>query len=237
MSWPERRSSRSAVRYAMETSGEAVGRWPVLAGGQDSLTDDRPVKTIGSYWPYLSTVWDYVHRAMPFGDAQSLSDDEVYAVTAYLLYLNDLVDEEFELTREDFMEVRLPNEANFFPDDRSEGEYALFSADPCMKNCKEGAKITMRAAVLDVTPEETKARQLREAVSAAKQGIAPRESRKVLLAASSLRMAVPSSYPGIRCPGRRHLNPGSSRLVRRHSGNARPATRSARAQRTGPDRI
>lgn len=154
--------------------GEAVGRWPVLAGGQDSLTDDRPVKTIGSYWPYLSTVWDYVHRAMPFGDAQSLSDDEVYAVTAYLLYLNDLVDEEFELTREDFMEVRLPNEANFFPDDRSEGEYALFSADPCMKNCKEGAEITMRAAVLDVTPEETKARQLREAVNAAKQGIAPK---------------------------------------------------------------
>ena len=153
--------------------GEAVGRWPVLAGGQDSLTDDRPVKTIGSYWPYLSTVWDYVHRAMPFGDAQSLSDDEVYAVTAYLLYLNDLVDEEFELTRDGFMDIRLPNEANFFPDDRSEGEYALFSGDPCMENCKAGAEITMRAAVLDVTPEETKARQLREAVNAAKQGIAP----------------------------------------------------------------
>ncbi|MGB0903558.1 MAG: c-type cytochrome, partial [Mangrovicoccus sp.] len=72
--------------------GEAVGRWPVLAGGQGTLTDDRPVKTIGSYWPYLSTVFDYVNRAMPFGNAQSLSPDEVYAITAYLLYLNDIVD-------------------------------------------------------------------------------------------------------------------------------------------------
>ena len=53
--------------------GEAVDRWPVLAGGQDTLSDDRPVKTIGSYWPYLSTVYDYVRRAMPFGDARSLS--------------------------------------------------------------------------------------------------------------------------------------------------------------------
>ena len=82
---------------------------------QDSLTNDRPVKTIGSYWPYLSTVWDYVHRAMPFGDAQSLTDDEVYAITAYLLYLNDLVDEDFELSNENFAEVRLPNEDKFFP--------------------------------------------------------------------------------------------------------------------------
>ncbi|MFH1517471.1 MAG: c-type cytochrome, partial [Pseudomonadota bacterium] len=68
--------------------GEGAGRWPVLAGGQDTLLRDRPVKTIGSYWPYLSTVFDYVRRAMPFGDARSLSDDDVYALTAYLLYLN-----------------------------------------------------------------------------------------------------------------------------------------------------
>jgi len=71
--------------------GEGEGRWPILAGGFDTLSDDRPEKTIGSYWPYLSTVYDYVRRAMPFGNARSLSDDEVYALTAYLLYLNDLV--------------------------------------------------------------------------------------------------------------------------------------------------
>ena len=153
--------------------GEAVGRWPVLAGGQDSLTRDRPVKTIGSFWPYLSTVWDYVHRAMPFGDAQSLTDDEVYAITAYLLYLNDLVDDDFTLSNENFQEVRLPNEPNFYMDDRAEVELGLFSGDVCMENCKDNVEITMRAAVLDVTPEETRARQLKEAVEAAKNGVAP----------------------------------------------------------------
>ncbi|MEM6944413.1 MAG: cytochrome c, partial [Pseudomonadota bacterium] len=71
--------------------GEGVDRWPVLAGGHETLADDRPVKTIGSYWPYLSTVYDYIYRAMPFGYAQSLAPDDVYAITAYLLYMNDVV--------------------------------------------------------------------------------------------------------------------------------------------------
>ncbi|NNF24281.1 MAG: c-type cytochrome [Rhodobacteraceae bacterium] len=146
--------------------GEAVGRWPQLAGGFDTLTDQRPVKTIGSYWPYLSTVYDYVHRAMPFGDAQSLPADDVYAITAYLLYLNDIVDDEFELSHENFAGIRLPNEDNFFLDDRAEVELTALSGEVCMENCKDSVEITMRAAVLDVTPEETKARQLKDAVEA-----------------------------------------------------------------------
>ena len=134
--------------------GEGVGRWPVLAGGQDTLKDDRPVKTIGSYWPYLSTVWDYVDRAMPFGDAQSLSDDEVYAITAYLLYLNDVVDdEEFELSRDNFTEIRLPNEENFFADPRPDIA-VLADGAPCMENCKDKVEITAHATVLNVTPDE-----------------------------------------------------------------------------------
>lgn len=133
--------------------GEAVGRWPVLAGGQGTLEDEDPVKTIGSYWPYLSTVFDYVHRAMPFGEAQSLTPDEVYAITAYLLYVNDLADDDFELSNENFVDVRLPNEPNFFMDDRADGEIPAFSQEPCMENCKETVEITMHASVLDVTPE------------------------------------------------------------------------------------
>ncbi|MBY8977678.1 cytochrome c [Rhodobacteraceae bacterium NNCM2] len=138
--------------YCHGDFGEGVDRWPVLAGGQGTLTSERPVKTIGSYWPYLSTVWDYVNRAMPFGEAQSLSHDEVYAITAYLLYANDLVDDEFELSRENFTEVRLPNEENFFADDRTESP--VFTArEVCMTDCKPAAEITARARVLDVTPE------------------------------------------------------------------------------------
>jgi mono/diheme cytochrome c family protein len=135
--------------------GEGAGRWPVLAGGQDSLTRDRPEKTIGSYWPYLSTVFDYVRRAMPFGNARSLSDDDVYALTAYLLYLNDVVDDEdFELSNENFASVRLPNEANFFDDNRLDEPHYAKGIEPCMSDCKPGpVEITARAQVLDVTPE------------------------------------------------------------------------------------
>lgn len=133
--------------------GEGEGRWPILAGGADTLTDDRPEKTVGSYWPYLSTVYDYVKRAMPFGNARSLSDDDVYALTAYLLYLNDLVDEEFELTSENFAQISLPNEANFIDDNRTEEAHYASTEEPCMSDCKpDAAVVTQRARVLDVTP-------------------------------------------------------------------------------------
>ena len=133
---------------------EGVGRWPVLAGGLDSLTDDRPEKTVGSFWPYLSTAYDYIHRAMPFGESQSLTPDETYAIIAYLLYSNWLVEDDFELSHENFTEVRLPNEDGFFMDDRDETEVPAFTGEPCMEGCKEAVEITMRAVVLDVTPDD-----------------------------------------------------------------------------------
>ncbi|MEE9334492.1 MAG: c-type cytochrome [Granulosicoccaceae bacterium] len=137
--------------------GEGTGRWPVLAGGQDTLTDDRPEKTIGSYWPYLSTVYDYVRRAMPFGNARSLSDDDVFAITAYLLYLNDLVEEDFVLTSDNFSEIRLPNENNFIADNRAEEPNFSVAVEPCMSDCiADAAVVSQRARVLDVTPEEQK---------------------------------------------------------------------------------
>jgi len=144
-------SERCAVCHG--DFGEGVGRWPVLAGGQGTLTNDRPVKTIGSYWPYLSTVYDYIHRAMPFGEAQSLQPDEVYAITAYLLYMNDIVtDEEFTLSKENFTSIHMPNEDNFVEDPRPDTP-TMADGVPCMTNCKESVEITMHAAVLDVTPE------------------------------------------------------------------------------------
>jgi cytochrome c len=139
--------------------GEGAGRWPVLSGGYGTLDGEDPVKTIGSYWPYLSTVWDYVHRAMPYGAAQSLSDDDVYAITAYLLYLNEIVEDDFVLSNENFAEVEMPNEGSFYMDDRDEVEMPEFTREPCMTDCREDVEITMRAAVLDVTPEEDDAVQ------------------------------------------------------------------------------
>jgi cytochrome c len=134
--------------------GEGEGRWPVLAGGFDSLSDDRPEKTIGSYWPYLSTVFDYVRRAMPFGNARSLSDDDVYALTAYLLYLNDLADEDFTLSFDNFSSIVMPNVDNFIDDTRAEEPYYASVSEPCMHDCIVGkAKVTQRARILDVTPD------------------------------------------------------------------------------------
>lgn len=140
--------------------GEGVDRWPVLAGGRDTLKSDNPVKTVGSYWPFLSTVFDYVHRAMPFGYAQSLSNNEVYALTAYILYLNDIVDDDFELSKENFTEVKMPNEANFFDDPRPDTALVT-QKEPCMKDCKSEVKVTGTARVLDVTPDEGEAAQVK----------------------------------------------------------------------------
>lgn len=151
---------------------EGVDRWPVLAGGDDTLASDDPVKTIGSYWPYLSTVWDYVHRAMPFGEAQSLTDDEVYAITAYLLYSNDLVEDDFELSHENFTEIRLPNEENFFADDRQESP-VFTNRDACMTDCKQTVEITMRARVLDVTPDQQESTETETAATEAESPQTP----------------------------------------------------------------
>jgi cytochrome c len=131
---------------------EGLDNWPALAGGRGTLTNPRPVKTVGSYWPYLSTVWDYVHRSMPYGNAQSLSPDEVYGITAYILYSEGLVDYDFTLTNENFTEVRLPNEEGFYVDDRVETEFPVFVAEPCMTDCKAEVTITRKASDLNVTP-------------------------------------------------------------------------------------
>jgi S-disulfanyl-L-cysteine oxidoreductase SoxD len=138
--------------------GESSGRWPLLAGGDGTLASHDPVRSVGSYWPYASTVIDYIRRAMPFGNAQSLTNDELYAVTAYVLYLNDVIkDEGFELSRESFPSIKLPNEPNFFDDDREIAEKEFWKKEPCMANCLPGeARIVGRARAIDVTPEQGK---------------------------------------------------------------------------------
>jgi S-disulfanyl-L-cysteine oxidoreductase SoxD len=138
--------------------GESAGRWPILMGGGGTLATHDPVKSIGSYWPYASTVMDYIRRSMPFGNAQSLTNDELYAVTAYVLYLNDIIkDESFELNANTFRSIRLPNEPNFIEDDREVTEKEFWRKSPCMSGCAPGeAKVVGRARALEVTPEQGK---------------------------------------------------------------------------------
>jgi len=98
---------------------EGADNWPVLAGGFDTLANEDPVKTVGSYWPHLSTAWDYIHRSMPFGEAGTLTADETYAIVAYILYSNDLVDDDFELSHENFAAFEMHNKDGFVVDDRA----------------------------------------------------------------------------------------------------------------------
>ena len=84
-----------------------------LAGAEMSLTSEYPEKTIGSYWPYATTLFDLIRRSMPMTAPGSLSNDEVYAVTAYLLYLNNIIDEDTVLDAASLPQVEMPNREGF----------------------------------------------------------------------------------------------------------------------------
>ena len=132
--------------------GEAVDRWPVLVGGEGTLNGHDPVKTTGSYWPYASTMFDYIYRAMPFGEAQSLTHDETYQIVAYLLYMNDIIDDEFEVSQENIGTIEMPNKDGFMmPDPRPDAQ--PISGVACMKNCDVPTKVIGKARDIDVTPE------------------------------------------------------------------------------------
>jgi hypothetical protein len=91
---------------------------PRLKGGIGSLRSADPIQTIGSYWPYATTVWDYTYRAMPYAQPGTLSVNDTYAVTAYLLYLNGIILRDEVMNRETLPKVKMPNRAGFVPDPR-----------------------------------------------------------------------------------------------------------------------
>ena len=132
--------------------GEGIDRWPELVGGEGSLNTHDPLKTTGSYWPYASTLYDYVYRAMPFGEAQSLSYDETYQIVAFLLYMNDIIEDDFDVSQENIGTINMPNRDGFFmPDPRPDAQ--LVSGEPCMINCDVSTEIIGWARDINVTPK------------------------------------------------------------------------------------
>lgn len=89
-----------------------------LVGGRDTLTSPKPVRTIGSYWPYATTLYDYIHRAMPFNAPQSLTPDETYSVIAWLLFQNQVIAEDAVIDAQALPKVQMPNRNGFIPDPR-----------------------------------------------------------------------------------------------------------------------
>ena len=135
------------------TFGEGEGRFPKLVGGAGTLRDDRPELTVGSYWPFAPTLWDYINRAMPMPAPHTLSADDVYALTAYILNLNDIVPSEFVADRESVPKVKMPNRDNFlWTDPRPDT-----MAKPCMSGCASPTdiRITSTAEGRKLTPRTT----------------------------------------------------------------------------------
>jgi cytochrome c len=87
-----------------------------LVGGQGTLASKAPVRSVGSYWPYATTFFDYVRRSMPITSPLSLSDDEVYAVSAYVLFLNGIVGEDAPMNAQTLPQVKMPNRDGFVSD-------------------------------------------------------------------------------------------------------------------------
>jgi cytochrome c len=94
-----------------------------LVGGEGTLASDRPIKTVGSYWPYATTLFDYIRRAMPYTNPGYLSADDTYSVVAYLLFLNGILPEDFKLDRTTLPKVQMPNRDGFIP----EPEFSRFT--------------------------------------------------------------------------------------------------------------
>lgn len=135
------------------TFGEGEGRYPKLMGGEGTLTADRPEQSVGSYWPYAPTLWDYINRAMPLSAPHSLSADDVYALTAYILNFNNIVPSNFVADRDSLPRVKMPNRDNFtWKDPRPDT-----AATACMKNCADpkSVKIISSAEGKDLTPRTT----------------------------------------------------------------------------------
>lgn len=98
--------------------GQGIADFPALAGGQGTLKSKSPLQTVGSFWPYATTAWDYIHRAMPYERPGTLNDHEVYAVTAYILHMNHIIPANAVLSAKTLPRIVMPNRNGFIPDPR-----------------------------------------------------------------------------------------------------------------------
>jgi S-disulfanyl-L-cysteine oxidoreductase SoxD len=132
--------------------GEGTGLYAPLAGGKGTLKAPVPQKTVGSYWPYAPTLFDYIRRAMPITKPGSLSDDETYAVIAYILNLNDLLPQDGSLDAAALAAVRMPNRDGFTTrDPRPDVKNA-----PCMSGCLPAPPHVVAVAPKELAPDAAK---------------------------------------------------------------------------------
>lgn len=133
--------------------GEGAGRYPELAGGKGTLKSARPLKTVGSYWPYAPTLFDYVRRAMPFDAPGTLTNDQVYAIVAYVLNLNNVIPANAVMNANTLAAVKMPNRNGFIDEHLKPDVHAV----ACMHDCKPKQIVVLSdlARTLSLTPDET----------------------------------------------------------------------------------
>jgi len=159
--------------------------YPTLSGGQGTLKnqlvhpengDEPPVRTIGSYWPYATTLFWYIKTAMPFPHPMSLTNDQVYSLTAYLLSVNEIqlngedIDDDTVFDRKALLQIHMPNEKGFYPNvENGTAEVAKFLQNPanygsvtkrCMKGCKDGKIVHIKYELKDFKPPMSTVRDL-----------------------------------------------------------------------------
>jgi S-disulfanyl-L-cysteine oxidoreductase SoxD len=101
-------------------SQEGSGQGPALVGGKGTLTSLHPKMTAGSYWPFATTIFDYIRRAMPRFQERTLKVDEVYSLTAFILYRNDIVKEDVVIDAKSLPKIKMPNRDGFIPQNLDE---------------------------------------------------------------------------------------------------------------------
>lgn len=106
---------KCAACHGANLQGNRALGAPALKGGEGTLASLHIKRTIGSYWPYATTVWDYIDRAMPMGQGGSLKPDAVYSLTAFLLYQNHLIKETDVIDAKTLPKIKMPNRPNFIP--------------------------------------------------------------------------------------------------------------------------
>ncbi len=134
------------------TFGEGAGRYPRIAG-EGKLTGERPEQTVATYWPYATTLFDYINRAMPFPSPHMLPPDQVYAVTAYVLNLNGLVGDDFVADQKSLPAVEMPNRNGFIWKDPRPDTHDT----ACMTGCRAAAdvRVVSTAEGKPLTPRTT----------------------------------------------------------------------------------
>jgi len=206
------------------------GPQDVLVGGQGSLATSRPQKTIGSYWPYATTLWDYIRRAMPFTAPQTLTVDETYALTAYVLYLNDILPADAALDHNSLVALKLPNRDGFTtrhgflrrggrPDTRNVA---------CMRDCEPDAKLASQIPDYARDDHGNLAEQTRALGTAAARKAPPAPPVRDTLA-----LAKQSACMACHGLADRLVGPGFREVATKYAGDPAAEARLATKLRTG----